>query len=394
MKFNKFFMLGLLGLTFAACSNDDNDQMPDKDGKVYVSISIGTAKSRSLGESAAGKHNSIENLKIMFYNTADQYVPYAWNETDRAKAVQELKENHRTTITLTDVPSPAQKIYIIANEKIENQIGIGTLDEAKNTPIYLINQRKNDFIEFSNETSTLTGLEEFVDQTGDANISVELVPVTARMEVKNFIAKKAPASYLGDDIESFQVLGIYMNSFYPAGLLGDGAPIDRSQINNASDDTKYTLTYYSGIEFNHENVKTKDYSFMCNELSYDETNGTAVSAAATGTNEIWKVSPKEANKWWGYSALQGAVPHMVIKLQVKYKNITDPVTRFLTINSYKLYNTDTNVAKIERGHAYRIENCTFDATNLTEKPYETTKTITAEVTVAAWTGVEVEPEYH
>lgn len=45
MKFNKLFMLGLLGLTFAACSDDNNTQLPDKDSNVYVSLSIGTAKS-------------------------------------------------------------------------------------------------------------------------------------------------------------------------------------------------------------------------------------------------------------------------------------------------------------------------------------------------------------
>ena len=139
MKFNKLFMLGLLGLTFVACSSDDNDaQLPDKDSKVYVSLSIGTAKSRSLGESAVGKYNTIENLKIMFYDGSEQYVSYAWDDAARAKAIEDLKSDaHQTTITLEGVPASAQSIYIIANEMSNNPIGTGTLSEARATKIFL-----------------------------------------------------------------------------------------------------------------------------------------------------------------------------------------------------------------------------------------------------------------
>lgn len=396
MKFNKLFMLGLLGLTFAACSSDDNDaQLPDKDSKVYVSLSIGTAKSRSLGESAVGKYNTIENLKIMFYDGSEQYVPYAWDDAARAKAIEDLKSNQKTTITLEGVPASAQWIYIIANEKTENPIGTGTLSEARKTKIFLINQYNKNFTVFSNENSTLTGLKGFNGADLTKAIEVELVPISARMEVQNFVAKKAPATYLGNDIESFTVTGIYMNNFYTEGELQGSEDLNRPRIDNAGDATKYDASKYASITVG---GKTFDYSFMCNEPSYDATNGNAVSAASTTEGEIWKVSPKETSKWWGYSALQGVPPHMVIKLSVKYVGIDGNKDRYLTVNSYKRKiatpDGETKLNTIERGHAYQIENCTFDATNLTENPYEEAVTIEALVTVAQWTGVPIEPEFN
>ncbi|WP_289639307.1 fimbrial protein [Muribaculum intestinale] len=390
MKFNKLFMLGLLGLTFAACSSDDNDaQLPDKDSKVYVSLSIGTAKSRSLGESAVGKYNTIENLKIMFYDGSEQYVPYAWDDAARAKAIEDLKSDaQQTTITLEGVPASAQSIYIIANEMSNNPIGTGTLSEARATKIFLKNQYKEDFTEFSNESSTLTGLTSYFGKDLSKPIEVELVPITARMEVKNFIAKTAPDTYLGNDIENFNVLGIYMNNFYTEGELQGSLDDNRPHKDYGSVADNYTLAKYTA----------DGYDFMCNEPSYDATNGNAVSAASTTVGEIWKVSPKATTKWWGYSALRGVPPHMVIKLDVKYANIEARQTRFLTVASYKLKTPSAEgkdkLESIERGHAYQIENCTFDATNLTENPYEEAVTIEALVTVAQWTGVPIEPEFN
>lgn len=325
----------------------------------------------------------------MFYDGSEQYVPYAWDDAARQKAIDDLKSDaHKTTITLDGVPASAQWIYIIANEKDNNQIGIGTLSEARKTKIFLKNQYNKDFTVFSNENSTLTGLKGFNGVDLTQPISVELVPISARMEVKNFVAKKAPATYLGNDIESFTVTGIYMNNFYTEGELQGSEDLNRPRIDNAGDATKYTLEKYTDT----------GYDFMCNEPSYDATNGNAVSAASTTEGEIWKVSPKETSKWWGYSALRGVPPHMVIKLSVKYVGIDGNKERYLTVTSYKLKTANPDgsdkLTSIERGRAYQIENCYFDATNLTENPYEEAISIQALVTVAEWTGVPIEPEYH
>lgn len=377
MKLNKYFMLGLAGLAFAACSNDDESNAPadNTEGKVYVSLSLGSAKTRSLGESAAGLYNNIKNLKVFFYTSGDQYVNYTPDAEVLADAVEKLKTDHRATIEFKDVPGSANRIYIIANEKDNNPIEIGSWADVENTNIYIQNQVKEGFDRFSNEESTMTGYSEITTST-----EVELKPVTCRLEVQNFIAKKAPEEFLGRDIAEFTVEGIYINSFYTQGKLGNIALDDRDRVNMINEGfSKDTYT---------------DYTYMYDEPTYAPAEGpTATSAKSTTEGEIWKVSPVTTTNYWGYSVLKGYAPHMIVKLNVTYDGDDAPVERYLTIQQYKQSTNNEAVTKFERGNAYRITNLEFDATNLTEEPYEQTKNVSAIVTVAPWTGVEILPDF-
>lgn len=101
----------------------------------------------------------------------------------------------------------------------------------------------------------------------------------------------------------------------------------------------------------------------------------------------------QPKKWWGYSVLKGYVPHLIIKLDVTYDGDSAPVERYLTIHQYKIAAGSTPLDTFERGNAYRIENLMFDATNLTEEPYEETKTVSATVSVSPWTGVDILPDF-
>lgn len=234
MKLNKYFMLGLVSLTFAACSNEEekNVTTDNTEGKVYVSLSLGSAKSRSLGESAEGKTNNIKNLKVFFYTSSNQYVNYVVDQAVLNKAVTDLAKAQSATIELTEVPGSADRIYIIANEKEKNPIAIGSWAAVENTDIYLVNQVQESFTTFSNEESTMTGYSKIT-----SNTEVTLKPVTCRLEVQNFIAQKAPASFLGKDIEKFDVKGIYINSFYAQGKLGNIADNNREQVDMKEKDS-------------------------------------------------------------------------------------------------------------------------------------------------------------
>lgn len=383
MKLNKYFMLGLVSLTFAACSNEEekNVTTDNTEGKVYVSLSLGSAKSRSLGESAEGKTNNIKNLKVFFYTSSNQYVNYVVDQAVLNKAVTDLATAQSATIELTEVPGSADRIYIIANEKEKNPIAIGSWAAVENTDIYLVNQVKESFTTFSNEESTMTGYSKIT-----SNTEVTLKPVTCRLEVQNFIAQKAPASFLGKDIEKFDVKGIYINSFYAQGKLGNIADNNREQVDMK--EKGFNATAYA------------DYKYLFDEPTYAPTeNPTATSTTYTTGNGIWKVSPVQSTnenqpkKWWGYSVLKGYVPHLIIKLDVTYDGDSAPVERYLTIHQYKIAAGSTPLDTFERGNAYRIENLMFDATNLTEEPYEETKTVSATVSVSPWTGVDILPDF-
>ena len=62
MKLNKFFMLGLAGLAFTACSNEEEFDPNDsgKENKVLVNLTLGRASTKSLSESAANLYNNIK----------------------------------------------------------------------------------------------------------------------------------------------------------------------------------------------------------------------------------------------------------------------------------------------------------------------------------------------
>ena len=118
------------------------------------------------------------------------------------------------------------------------------------------------------------------------------------------------------------------------------------------------------------------------------------------------------DKFYGYQVLQGDPVHVVVKLNVTYiDNLTE--TKFLTITRYTYSSTFTEpadptnpgvqpptyapgtpVGNFFRGHVYKIGNIEFNVSDLTDVPYETTKTVTANVEVRPWVGVDVKPGFN
>lgn len=386
MKLNKYFMLAIAGVAFAACNNEDEVVTNgNQDGRVYVNLSLGSAETRSLSESAAGLKNDIDNVTIYFYTANGTYVqdvqPGEGNDNEIAlkNALETLKTEKEASVTLTNIPSSANQIYIVANEPASHPIDKTSLAKVKKSIIYLSEQVATTFTKFSGEKSTLTGLSIIQDGSDNqSTASVKLKPVPSRIEVKNFIATPKPSDFGGSEIQSFTVEGIYINAFYTQGYLDDEITIeDNNKVDNGSDTQKYTEAAYG------------DNAFMCDDLE----EGEYTSTASTTEGEIWKVSPvlaEATHPYWGYQVLKGDVPHMVVKMNVTYEGATVAEERYLTITGYKK-KTGGELEKVERGAVYRITDLKFDASDLTPTPYEKSKTVTATVEVLAWTPVEIEP---
>ena len=423
-------MLGLAGLAFAACSSDDEvPQMTDNtEGNVRVTLSLGrTVGTRSLGVTADGQYNLIQSLQFVFYDGSGNYVAYPLqgelngikynNQTAISEALANLNkpDTHSTEVVLKDIPGSAKKLLIIANNKSTGDINTGSLTQTQASIIHLSEQNKNEFKVFSGEESTLSGLaESFSTQQVEGkvayNASVELRPVPSRIEVGNITATSAPYNYTGADISKFKVLGYYINNFYTTGALSAQLePSQRQKVDNGSDATKYTQEAYGKLD------KIGDFTFMC-----DEPTEGQIEYVAGETPNIWQgttaKNEQQANQYWGYQILKGDVPHIVIKLSVDYAEKGDipaqeNVVKFLTISGYKYgaafrepfdadgdgeittFQTGAPVKYMHRGHVYKVENIVFNANDLTEAPYEETKNIQAMVTVSAWKGVPVTPEF-
>lgn len=408
MKLNKFFMLGLAGLSFIACSNEEEFDPNDsgKENKVLVNLTLGRASTKSLSESAANLYNNINNLDIVFYNAGGAYIEapetvenddsYSKNkEFEKAKVA--LQNNQEATLTIKGVPVSAKYMYIVVNQPQEHAIGTSSLDDAKKSPIYLADQvtEVGEDYKFSGINSTLTGLGEIgpTDAENIAEVSVELRPVPSRIEIADVRAIPLPTgeSWGGANIKSFIVAGFYINSFYTSGSLDpDSDDAGRQRVDNASDANKYTMKSYAN----------DGYSYMCDE----PTNGQMTSQSGADVSKvIWEnitndltVGGASKPGWWGYQILQGEVPHIVVKLNVTFDDDTTAI-KFLTITKFKRLGDSGvdagSLQKVERGKVYRIENIDFDVTDLTDIPYEGTKTVSAEVQVLAWIPVPIAPDF-
>ena len=419
MKLNKFFMLGLAGLAFTACSNEE-DAVPgtgDKD-KVMITLSLGKAETRSLGETAAGKYNTLTDMKVEFYNAQGVYVEvpeqvegddtYSKSGAIEA-AIEALKSGtHQANLSIKGVPASATQIYIVANSV--SSIGTSSLNDARKSKIYLSDQQKSNFTVFSGEQSTLTGLGTIDLTTNKA--SVKLKPVPSRIEMQNVTAMPLAnnETWGGSEIKSFKVKGFFINSFYPEGIL-DGTPLPSTakRVDNGSIAANYTKAKYQAISYQYENESApsnKDFSFMCDEptdddLTYSEGD---LTDDETSNDYIYKAVPKVSTNNWGYQLLPGVPPHIVVKLNVTYVDNQGAETqadKYLTITKYKFQSTVPDVGtaneyvqEVLRGHVYTIKDINFDVKDLTDVPYEGTKTVEARVEVSAWVGVPVIPEFN
>ena len=408
MKFNKYFMLGLAGLAFAACSNDEDITNEREDGKVQITLSLGrTETTRSFSQSAAGLYNDVTDIKIVFYNAAGAFVAYPSsgeiggvpydNEAAINDAVKNglISDTHKVTVTLKEVPSSASQVYIVANSKGKtNQIGTTSLNDARKTIIHLKNQIKDEenITRFSGEESRLTGLGQIA---ADGKANVQLRPAPSRIEMGKITAVPVPSdvTWGGVQIKSFTVTGFYINKFRVEGYL-DGKTLGLPEITDGAQDYGQDKDSYTKAKYTE-----KTWGMMCDEpavANYTYTEG-------DDNTTVYSATPVDG-KWYGYMLLRGTPADVVVKLNVAYTDGTD-ADKFLTITKYTYNSTWDDyfgtthqegelVSEFLRGHVYRLSDIRFDVTNLTDVPYETTKTVTASVEVMPWVGIDVTPGFH
>ncbi len=105
---------------------------------------------------------------------------------------------------------------------------------------------------------------------------------------------------------------------------------------------------------------------------------------------------------------KGGPVHVIVKLHVKYADGTE-AQKLLTISKYRCsksvnltdYQDQTVhcekgdlVSGFMRGHIYKVGDIRFKVSDLTDTPYEGTKTVTVTVTVNPWVGVDITPEFN
>lgn len=410
MKFNKYFMLGLAGLAFAACSNDE-DITNQKDGdKVLLTLSLGrTEQTRAVETSAAGRYNNVKSISIHFYTADDRRLDIIRTPDEQTaydkeinNAISELNSGtvtsdpnlgnvRATKIAITGVPETATQVYVVMNEN--TPISTGNLSQARSSVIRLAGlvEKADENCVFNQQNSLMTGLATIgaTNEEGIASADVAVTPVSSRLEIKKFTAVKSTVAD-AMNIANFSLKGIYVNRFYETGTL------DPQKNADAADRTKKDYLSIKG-NYTEENYTKDKVAFMCDE--YTEP----LSSIALTTGGICEVNSPEANKNWGYPVLAGKqellpegvydVANIVVCLSVNIESVGIR-DKYLTIVGYKNATTNAAIQRFDRRNVYIIENLQFSIDDLTDVPYEGTKTVEATVKVQPWVGVPVTPEFN
>ena len=132
MKLNKFFLLGMAGLAFAACSNEDDVAFNAGDGvnKTMVvsiaGISSGTTRATAptdpwVKDEAGQGVNNINKIFLAFTD-ASGVVKYVYNTEDHEGSLANLKGNGMKFTNVEDVTA----VYAVANAPASFNLAVGS----------------------------------------------------------------------------------------------------------------------------------------------------------------------------------------------------------------------------------------------------------------------------
>ena len=167
MKMNKFFMLGLAGLAFAACSNEE-DAMSNLQGNGAVTIRVASPMTKTLGDATTGTDG--EDVIPVVPQDGKIYVQLTATTGSATKEITGGNE-----VTFYGVSGP-QKVEAWVNDGQNKAQGTTNITDLKSyepeaIPAY-----------GSTTTITLTGSTETVTQ-GQVSTTYEMYEATVNLEI-------------------------------------------------------------------------------------------------------------------------------------------------------------------------------------------------------------------
>lgn len=355
MKLNKYFMLGLAGLAFAACSNEDegNDILTKGTKQISVTISAG-----SYGQTKAGSGWTEDADKAINPQNIKLYLLKADGNIVEVKDAQVGSDN-----VYHNVSPEVTKIAAVANFNEDTPLpveGNWENDILKAT----LNMNKYGAASTAPLASKVADLVPNGTDVADGNTmytaTVELATMLSRIELSGNLT----CTNLGNSAYSKLALThIGLNGVHQQFTLG-GEPVG---------DELYDKTNQGG------------YPVSVPACFYDETSGP----------EITTTAETALLAGYGYNVL-GQPKEMLLKFNTEFKS---PVAEgFIVYNPAYLKITGLKTEKgevtMEPGKIYQITDLEFTEEDLTDlDPGEPTICVTATVKVKNWDIVKVEPEY-
>lgn len=354
MKMNKFFMLGLAGLAFAACNNEEVIDTAHQNGATVTVRFVGDAITRTPETPTIG--NNGQTFPV---------VVKSGTITLTAQAVDEPSQqisgslNGSSEYTFTGVRAP-ELIKVVVNDGIKTDMSLANVyNTSLAEPLY-------------GESSTFVQDE----KTGNYTVTINLERRLARLQFSGLNFTTEGSSYTALTLD-----GIYLNGAVKTENGSDKAIADNIGA--------------------WETVKT-----WTDAPVYDEIGADIIGAdKETGP---WPANDAEGNpQCYAYNIFPASGADNLPKLTVCFSgavqnNVSGSPYRYARVAKYKLDGEKGNLEGIDdngyiidfkAGYIYNITGLMLDDGDLGPTPDGEGVTLTATVTVEPWTLVNATVEW-
>lgn len=393
MKMNKFFMLGLAGLAFAACSNEEEISNNGITDLSAVTIKISAPEmTRSVSPATPGDAATVEVTPAQ--GTTVTITLESSGDSQKIELTPEQWEAGQT-VTFWNVNGPS-KVSVSMNNGIASYAGI---DIATGTPNL---QVLPESIPVYGETQTITATTTSVTPrdyttTGDDH-------------------QTGAAADGSDDNKTYQLYTATVNLEIPVARLEVSGIKHAHTLSNA--DCQYATLTIDGVYL--DNVKAtdegqrKDYQFVKDGsgtgdeaiLKDEIQNSPSFLDGSSWPQAIESVPQAYAFNFYGPSEAEinaagddEAKQALNPKFKIYFENATaatgqDPVLapRYAMITNYK--DTEGNSIILENGHIYRIVEATLTDDNIIgDEGGNTLAAVEVTVVEASWTVQTIEADW-
>lgn len=386
MKMNKFFMLGLAGLAFAACNNEEelSNQLPEGTGAVTINI-VSPAMTRSVETGTTDNSVTV---------TGPVTITLAATTGGGSITLTEQQLASQNSVTFWNVESPTKVTVTMNDGKNSYTSDAPTVFEdvaPASIPAY-------------GETSSFTltsgtaspgdkggsDYETGANADGSDNskvyqlytASVQLAIPVARLEVSGIQHITTSGSHLEGDCayKTLTIAGVYLDNVYATG---NGVAYADGAFSCASGTpTDYS---YDGVHGTGSEAIWKDAAVTTDFLSVDA---------------VWPETAGQAYSYYFFGA-DGAdnLPKFKIYFSESEAKDTDsplPKPRYAMITKYKetAENGGSEITKFEPGHIYRITSAQLSDENIIgDEGGNTLYGVEVTVEEATWTVKTIDAEW-
>lgn len=353
MKLNKYLMLGLAGLAFAACSNEEElgNQLPEGTGAVTINI-VSPAMTKSVD---AGTADGVSSITV----TGPITIKLEATKGDNEITLTAEQLAHQSSVTFWNVEGPS-KVTVSMND--------GKASYTDDVPT-IFNGKAPASIPAYGETSKFT-----------------LTPNVASPGEKGGTSyEKGAAS--GDENKDYQLYSASVQLAIPVARL-EVSGIQHITDSHVTGDCKYKKLTIAGVYLDNvyatgAGVTYANGAFPCasgtpTDYSYDGINGTGIEAiwkdAAATTDFLTQdaVWPETVGQAYSYYFFGASGPDNLPKFKIYFDTSVAkddehplPAPRYAMITKYKTAESGgSEITQFLPGHIYRITSAKLTDENI------------------------------